>query len=287
MPSYFTIPLGLIAGFLVGVVVNLLVDYLPAARLYRLAKASPFVSESGLPPPARPLPRLKNGHIAPLYLWSGLMARLIGRHHFDPVRWRRRLTVEIGLALAYAWIGTFYATQTPLPFLLFYAPALTLIAVIDIEYRWIIPMTLWPVIIAACLDSLLTDRVPLESVARGGLYGLGIMFVIYLFSFVFKRLTELAGGRIGRTVLGLGDVYLAGVGGILVGWPYIGFALLMAVLFGGAGALLLIGSKLARAGRYRRFSAIPYGPYLAIGIGLMVYIPWIMGTFFWHLLRLG
>jgi len=287
MPSYLTIPLGLIGGFLVGVIVNLLADYLPAARLYRLAKASPFVSESGRPPQPRPLPRLRDGTVAPLYLWSGLIARFIGRHHFDPVRWPRRLTVEIGLALAYAWIGAYYATVPSLPFLLFYAPALFLIAVIDIEYRWIIPLTLWPVIAAAWLDSLLTGRVPLESVARGGLYGLGFMFVIYLFSFVFKRVTELGGGRIGRTVLGLGDVYLAGLGGLLVGWPYIGLGILTAVLLAGAGALLLIGSKLARGGRYRRFSAIPYGPYLAIGIALMVYVPWIAGLFFLHLLRFG
>jgi len=287
MPSYLTIPLGLIFGLLAGVIVNLLADYLPAARLFRLAKASPFVSDSGLPTQPKPLPRLKNGQVAPIYLWSGVMARLAGRHHFDSAHWLRRLTVEIGLALAFAWIGTFYSNSTGLPFFLFYAPTLTLIVVIDIEYRWIIPLTLLPIGIAACFDSLLTGRVQLESVARGGLYGFGIMFMIYLFSFVFKRLTELGGGRIGRTVLGFGDIYLAGLGGMLVGWPYIGFALLIAVLLGGIGAVLLISSKIARIGRYRRYSAIPYAPYLTTGIALMVYIPWITGTFFWHLLRFG
>ena len=287
MSSYLTILLGLIAGFLVGIAVNLLADYLPAARLYRLAKTSPFVSDSARPPQPKPLPRLKDGHIAPPYLWSGLVARLLGRHYFDPVRWRRRITVEIGLAVAFAWISSFYGTQPGLPFLVFYAAALTLIAVIDIEYLWIIPMTLWPVIAVAAVDSQLTGRVPLESVVRGGLFGLGIMFVIYVFSFVFKRLTELGGGRIGRTVLGFGDVYLAGLGGLLVGWPYIGVALLTAVFLAGAGALLLIGGKLARVGRYRRFSAIPYGPYLATGIALMIYIPWVLGGVFLHLLRIA
>ena len=287
MPSLLMIVVGALYGFLAGVVVNLLADYLPAVRLYQLASASPFVSESGLPPVARAFPRLANGQPAPIWLWSGVITRLRGRHYFDPVRWRRRLAVEIGLPLVCAWIAMFYIGEGLLPFFLFYAPVLTLIAVIDIEYRWVIPLTLWPLLVAVLLDTLLSGRMALGTSLRGGLYGAAIMLLIYLLSFVFKRVTELGGGRIGRTVLGFGDVYLAGLGGLLVGWPYIGLALLTTVLLAGIGALLLIGSKVISGKGYRRFSAIPYGPYLAIGIALMLYTPWIIGGSFLHLLRLG
>ncbi len=78
-------------------------------------------------------------------------------------------------------------------------------------------------------------------------------------------------------MLGFGDVRLAVLGGLIVGWPGIGFALLIMVFTGAVGATFLIGSRLLRTRRYRAFSAIPYGPYIVAGIAAMLYMPWLMG----------
>jgi len=280
----FSILLGVLLGFVVGVFVNLYADYRPAQRLYRLARASPFVSESGLPPVPRPFPRLPDGRIAPAYLWSGLIARLVGRSCFEDARWMRRISVEVGLAAAFGWIVSFYGTSPYLPYFLFCAPFLTLIAVIDIEYRWILPETFWPLGIVALLDAAFNGT--FTPVLRGGLYGFGTLLAIFILGQVFKQSAGALGRRIGRTVFGFGDVQLGAVGGLLVGWPYFGLALLVTIFLAAAGALSVIGTKVARGRRYRGGAAIPYGPYIVLGVAIMLYAPWLMSSVIEWLQRL-
>jgi leader peptidase (prepilin peptidase)/N-methyltransferase len=72
----------------------------------------------------------------------------------------------------------------------------------------------------------------------------------------------LAVGLISPGGMGMGDVKLAAVIGLVLGalgWRYVGVAVLVAVLSGGVGAL----ATLARGGS--RKDAIPFGPYLAGG----------------------
>lgn len=283
----FSILLGALLGFAVGVSVNLFADYRPALRLYRLARASPFVSESGLPPVPRPLPRLPDGRIAPVYLWSGVIARLAGHNYFENPRWVRRLSVEIGLAVAYAWIISFYnAADSPyVPYFLFCVPFLALIAVIDIEYRWILAETLWPLAIVKLLDAGFNGN--FISVLRGGLYGFGLLLIIFILGQVFKQTAGVLGRRIGRTVFGFADVELGAVGGLLIGWPYFGLSLLVSIFLAAAGALAVIGGKMGRGRRYRGGAAIPYGPYIVIGVAIMLYAPWLLGgAVDWFLHRL-
>lgn len=262
--------LACVGGFLVGVLVNLIADYLPAHRLHTLAKASPFVTV--VPPLPTLLPR------APLFAWSGWIAYFIKVNGFDTPRWRRRLLTELALAVIYLWLVTTFADSPNLPFYLVYAPALILIVIIDVEYRWILWSTIWPVALAAILENIVAPRWPLSSVLRGFGYALGIMLLLYLLGIVFgSGLGAVRGRAVGRTVLGFGDVRLAALGGLLVGWPNIGFALLIMVFTGAIGALIFITDKLLRTRRYRALSAIPYGPYIAVGIAVMLYAPWIIG----------
>lgn len=70
--------------------------------------------------------------------------------------------------------------------------------------------------------------------------------------------------------LGFGDVNLAGVIGLFLGWPGITVGLLFAILLGGAVSLLyLVVAILLR--RYQAFAAIPYGPFLAIAVLFLLY----------------
>ena len=86
------------------------------------------------------------------------------------------------------------------------------------------------------------------------------------------------GRRIGRTVLGFGDVRMGTLGGLIVGYYALGPALLIMIFTGALAALIFIGNRLLRHGRYRAFSAIPYGPYIVIGMAAMLYVPWVGGN---------
>jgi leader peptidase (prepilin peptidase)/N-methyltransferase len=66
--------------------------------------------------------------------------------------------------------------------------------------------------------------------------------------------------------LGGGDVYLAGVLGLMLGWPFIWDALVLGVLLGGVVSFLFL-LALVVSRRYAGdalMTFIPYGPYFII-----------------------
>lgn len=261
-------------GFVAGVIANLIADYVPARRLHREASANPFTSRSSIPPLRPFIPCRTDGRPWPVYLWSGTIATLTGTPVFVQPRRLRRIAVEIGLAAAFAWIMANFPDASSLPFLLFYAVIFALVVVIDVEYRWI----LWEIILVACVgalaESILVGRVPFTDALRGGLYGFGVLFALYVLGFAFARVVGvLRGRRISRTVLGFGDVRLATFSGLVLGWRGLGPALLLMVVTGAIAALLFIVIKLLRTRRYRAFGAIPYGPYIVIGTAVSLYLP--------------
>ncbi len=72
-------------------------------------------------------------------------------------------------------------------------------------------------------------------------------------------------------------MYIGTLGGLIIGWNSLGLALLVMVLTGAIASLVLILGKLLRTRRYRLFSAIPYGPYILIGMASMLYFPQYVG----------
>jgi leader peptidase (prepilin peptidase)/N-methyltransferase len=283
MPPSLTIAsvLGaLIGGYLVGIVVNLIADYAPARRLNREAARSPFVSSEAVPrvPPFLP-------PIHPVY-WSGWVAWVSGRDAFEAKRWARRLTVELAIPILYVWLVGAYGGAQRLPFFLFYGPALLLTAVIDIERRWVLNSGLALMGLVALLDVLLIAPDKLGEALRGGLFGFVIMFGLWLLGIAFGQGVGIARGRgVGRTVLGFGDVRLVGVGGLMLGWPGIGFALLIMVFTGAIGAVAVLVQQMRRGRRLRFFAAIPYAPYITLGIAIVLYLPWLVGDVLLRLRR--
>ncbi len=165
-----------------------------------------------------------------------------------------------------------------LPFLLFYAAVFALIIIVDVEYRWILFETIWPPALVALVEAAFWPRIGLEDSIRGGVYGFVALYVLYLLGMVFARVVAvLTGRRVGRTVLGFGDVRMGTLSGLILGWYALGPALLIMMITGGIAAAILIANKLIRTRRYRIFSAIPYGPYIVTGTAVMLYIPWVVG----------
>lgn len=106
----------------------------------------------------------------------------------------------------------------------------------------------------------------------GGLFGFGMMFLVYQLGTLVaryraRRLEAAGQADDEEEAFGGGDVYLATVLGLMLGWPFIWNALLLGVVLGGLVSFLFILVLLLR----RRYSNdalmtfIPYGPYLIIG----------------------
>jgi prepilin signal peptidase PulO-like enzyme (type II secretory pathway) len=270
--------LAAIFGFIIGVLVNLLADYLPARRYHILARADPFVSRNTIPPIPSFFPRRADGRLWPVPFWSGMIAAISREPIFDPPRRIRRIATEIGMMLAFAAITAIYANVRSLPFLLFYAVIFALVAIIDIEWRWIMWEVILPGAAAVIVETALEVRIPWDAMLRGGLYGFLAMLALYLLGLVFAQVMRILTGRaVGRTVLGIGDVRMGTLSGMIVGWGALGLVLLIMILTGALAALIFIISRRFQKRRYRRFSAIAYGPYIVIGTAVMLYVPWIAG----------
>jgi leader peptidase (prepilin peptidase)/N-methyltransferase len=238
-----------ILGLLAGCVINYLADVLPAAG----SMAQPDCWNCGSPLP-----------------WNRY---LLFRRCGVCGKWRRprALIVEFALAAAllYLWLVPAHKLEFPLAGLLF--AYLLLITVIDVEHRLILHITS-----IAGLVLGLGIGIHLHGLGvtlAGGAAGFGIMLAFYLLGLLFiKYVSRRRGEAVNEVALGYGDVNLAGIAGLLLGWPGIVFGLLFTVLAGGLASIVVIVVMLARR-RYHAFSAIPYGPFLVLSILVLLLRP--------------
>jgi leader peptidase (prepilin peptidase) / N-methyltransferase len=146
------------------------------------------------------------------------------------------------------------------------------VLVIDLEHRLI----LHPVSVVGAGIALVTGILNngVVSTVVGGLVGLVIMLAFYLFGMLFARYrARKLGTDDGEEALGFGDVILAGVLGLMLGWPQIYQALVIAILAGGlvSLAVILVLSAMRRFESMNVFTA--YGPYLILGATLLIFFP--------------
>jgi len=105
----------------------------------------------------------------------------------------------------------------------------------------------------------------------GGIAGFGFMYVFYKFGEIFIRwMSKRRGQEIDEPALGFGDVNMAGVVGLMLGWPRIVLGLLVAIIAGGVVSILYM-VIMAVLGRLKAFSAIPYAPFLIFGAFILLY----------------
>ncbi|MFQ5856319.1 MAG: prepilin peptidase [Anaerolineae bacterium] len=157
-----------------------------------------------------------------------------------PPRWMALVT---GTGFSALWLRYGPSTQTVV--VSAYFGILLLIFVLDIEHRWVPNVLLLPTALLALAVSVFTRDPPLLSALLGGIAG-----------FVWFYLMAMAC----RSALGAGDVKLAGVIGLMTGFPGVLTALTLGILIGGGGAALLLisGQKTCK-------SYIPYAPFLVTG----------------------
>ena len=258
-----------IVGVVLGGVVNVLADDLPDGRV----------------PGA---PKYRDGSPRPLLAWLGITAFVCrrrrpgtsesdeddGTRHWTAngsgdcrLSWRYPLT-EVALA-ALMTLTHLVARETPAAgssqILLWqcYTVCFLLIAVADLERKIILPVPLAGVAFVALIEAAAFPQpgLAVASAILGALSGGFAFTLIYLGGRFFVRL---ASQRLnldpGVIAFGSGDVYLMAICGLVVGFPRVIPAMLLALLLGGAAALLYAAIKRLTNSGYRRFSVIPYGP---------------------------
>jgi leader peptidase (prepilin peptidase)/N-methyltransferase len=163
------------------------------------------------------------------------------------------LTLAFPLLLAHA-VGT--ASQVRIaPAAHFVIDALVLTAlaltfVIDLEHHLILDAVVYPAAAGMVLAALLLDRKALASMAVGAVIAGGLFLAFYGLGRLLYH----------QEALGFGDVKLAALVGLAIGWPGIVSALFLAALFGAAVSVALLAM-----GRVSARTYIPFGTFLSIG----------------------
>ena len=236
-------------GILIGGVVNVLADDLPQGRWPRL-------------------PRYADGKPRPIYAWLGVSALLFS--HWRPLSpsprlsWRYPLT-ELALAAALLVMQVVTAADASIAdeqrlIWRAHAAIFVLLALVDLERKRVL---LAPTLAAAALAlvdaALFPQPAPnLASALVGGVGGGATFTLAYLGGKLFAKQQ----GGIASPVFGKGDVYLMGLGGLILGFPNVLAAMLLAILFGGSGAALYLIRLRLQGRQYKRYTALPYAPYI-------------------------
>jgi len=248
-------------GFLVGVFLNLCADQLPRWRRLRRLPHCPYCEQ----------PR-------PAWAWISTLAYLRFKPACQqcgaPISWRHPL-VELGTAALYAFLWYRYALTGEMVLLALYtlySTIFVLVLIVDVEHRLILNVVMYPAWALALLGSLVYPTPNFYRLALlGFVLGFGLLFLIYWGGELFVRvLSKIRGKPINAVAFGFGDVRLGGFIGLVLGFPDVLTALLLAILLGGLGGLLFWFVRAVILRRYSLFTAIPYGPFLVLGAMLVM-----------------
>jgi prepilin signal peptidase PulO-like enzyme (type II secretory pathway) len=238
----------LLLGWLSGWLVNYLADVLPVTRSF----SHPVCPHCQTP-----------------YPWGGYLLFHTCKTCGTPRKWRP-LVIQAILTVVPALLWVFPRPGFPfvLAFLLFVF--LTLVFVIDLEHRLILhPVSIFGAVLALGIGIYLHGIV---ITLIGGAVGFGVMLAFYFIGELYVRyMAKKRGISTDEVALGFGDVNLAGILGLLLGWPRISAGLLFAVLAGGLISLFIIVGMLI-AKKYKAFTAIPYAPFLILSAIYLLYI---------------
>lgn len=243
-------------GFLAGILVNALSDSMPHERSPKL-------------------PHYPDGSPRPISTWSGTLAFLLGERENDEgsrLSWRHPI-VEVFMGLFFGFIVMNWSNHERTIIWMIYITILMVVAVIDIEHYLI----LFPVIIPSCIIALIIAVIFPESDRKtvdyliGAAFGGGVFLLLFWGGVFFSSVVASARGeKLEEVAFGFGDVILATLCGLMIGWQAFIFALLITVFAGAAGAMLYMVLRLVWKQQYSMFTALPYGPYIVFGTVVMM-----------------
>ncbi len=183
----------------------------------------------------------------------------------------RTWVIEFGMGLFGVYWLEYQTQQLDLLIGFIIMSYLALVSVIDIEHRLIMHLT------SVCGFGIgLMTGITLhgwQSTLFGGLAGYVFMFGFYSLGFLFIKLSH----RIRRLeiyedeAMGFGDVNLAGIIGLMLGWPGITMGILITIFSAGVISLIYLSIALLK-GKYHPDLSIPYGPFLNLSAFFLLFI---------------
>ena len=253
-----------IVGLSIGSFLNVCIDRLPLKR--SLLSPPSHCDACGR--------RLSSADLVPLfsYLWLHGRCRYCGAR--IPIR---VLLVELLAGLVFFLSFWYFGLTARFGVTAFWCCVFIVVMFIDWEHKLILNKVTYPVALLALVllafDSLSPglllpgglpflplDKPAILSGVIGGAAGFAFFLLVYL---------------IAPRGIGLGDVKLAGLIGLVTGWPMVIVALLIGILLGGVLAVVLLGLRLKG-----RKDPIPYGTLLAIGPIITMF--WGADIFRWY-----
>lgn len=251
-------------GWLVGVSINHAADVLPR--------------HAGLGTPPRcefcDTPR-------PAAAWSAVIGYLSGRRSClgcgAPLP-ARSVVVELITPAIFVGLLWRYSPSVHLGLLSLYSTILILVTITDLEHHLIPHAVMVPAILLAIVGSFFNEDLTFRRALLGGAVGFLSMYALFLLAQPISALMgRLAGREVSEVPFGFGDVTLGAFVGLITGLPGIFFALLITLLSAGLAAAIFWFLQAVILRRYTLFTAIPYGPFLALGgFVVMVYGPEIL-----------
>ena len=196
-----------------------------------------------------PLPHCWACHV-PVVAWVLRSGRCRRRGARAPAR---RPLVELTSAVLMSAAALRFGLSWPLPAFCVLFASLVVVSVVDLDHLIISRRVVYPTLcITAPLLALAAVATGawahLGSAAIGGVVGFGSLLVVHL---------------VAPHGMGFGDVRLAGLIGMMLGWLGLGYgvvALLLALVLASVVGVALIATRLRS-----RTDAVPLGPFMAVG----------------------
>jgi len=253
-----------IVGVAVGSFLNVCIDRLPLQK--SLVSPPSHCDVCGR--------RLSFADLVPLlsYLW------LLGRCRYCDARIPLRVPlVELLTGVVFFLSFWYFGLTARFGVTAFWCCVFIVVMFIDWEHKLILNRVTYPMAVLALallafdslspglllpggLSFLPSDKPAVLSGVIGGAAGLAFFLLVFLIT---------------PRGMGMGDVKLAGLIGLVAGWPMTIVALLIGILLGGVLAIVLLGLRLKG-----RKDPIPYGTILAIGPIITLF--WGMDIFRWY-----
>jgi leader peptidase (prepilin peptidase)/N-methyltransferase len=246
-----------------------LVGWLAGVFINHAADALPQRSDLGAAPTC---PRC--GMLRPSAAWSAVIGHLTGRRICLgcgaplPIR---SVVVELLMPLVFVGLLWRYGLSIHLGLLSLYSVVLILVTITDLEHHLIQHVVMVPAIVIAIGGAFFNQDLTPRRALLGGAVGLVCLYAMFLLAQPVSTLMgRLARRQVTEVPFGFGDVTLGAFIGLITGLPGVFFALLIALLSAGLAAALILVVRAVIQHRYTPFSAIPYGPFLALGGFIMM-----------------